>query len=294
MIGNATANAENAKAQAKVSNTPNKIGGSILRYPLDIDQYAQNYMKFEIVDRQSLVDKKSIYLYTPQGVSVPDSASYNQADLGLIGGAVEAGFDEFFGSEGGRGGAQNAADLTGAVVTKAIGKGGGIGQAGLIGRGVTANPFTNVSFQGTTLRSFNFTFKLVSESQDEAEQARLIENTFRKFLYPSTESTDFLLKYPPFFKIEFLSKSGDEMKVNKFMPFIGYCYLLNMTTTFNESTNLFHSNGEPTEVSLSLTFQESKAMLRDDLYTSPDNYNNADYTGKRSGVTDLTSVIEGE
>ena len=292
MIGNAAANTENAKAQGKISDLPNKMGGSILRYPLDIDRYAQNYMKFEIVDRQSLVDKKSIYLYTPQGVSVPDSASYNQADLGLIGGAVEAGFEEF--TTGGRGGAQNAADLTGAVVTKAIGKGGGIGQAGLIGRGVTANPFTNVSFQGTTLRSFNFNFKLVSESQDEAEQARLIENTFRKFLYPSTESTDFLLKYPPFFKIEFLSKSGDEMKVNKFMPFIGYCYLLNMTTTFNESTNLFHSNGEPTEVSLSLTFQESKAMLRDDLYTSPDNYNSADYTSKRSGVADLTSVIEGD
>ena len=292
MIGNAAANTENAKAQGKISDLPNKMGGSILRYPLDIDRYAQNYMKFEIVDRQSLVDKKSIYLYTPQGVSIPDSASYNQADLGLIGGAVEAGFEEF--TQGGRGGAQNAADLTGAVVTKAIGKGGGIGQAGLIGRGTTANPFTNVSFQGTTLRSFNFNFKLVSESQDEAEQARLIENTFRKFLYPSTESTDFLLKYPPFFKIEFLSKSGDEMKVNKFMPFIGYCYLLNMTTTFNESTNLFHSNGEPTEVSLSLTFQESKAMLRDDLYTSPDNYNSADYTSKRSGVTDLTSVIEGD
>ena len=121
MIGNAAANTENAKAQGKISDLPNKMGGSILRYPLDIDRYAQNYMKFEIVDRQSLVDKKSIYLYTPQGVSVPDSASYNQADLGLIGGAVEAGFDEFFGSEGGRGGAQNAADLTGAVVRNAIG-----------------------------------------------------------------------------------------------------------------------------------------------------------------------------
>ena len=269
------ADSVNKGVQARLGVGAKRNHGNILRYPLDLDKESKNFIRFEIVDRQSLVDKKSIYLYTPPGVSIPDAASYNQADLGIIGGSIESVSDQVTGAGPDVG--QGIADITGALLTKAVEKSGTIGQAGLIEAGTTTNPFTNVAFQGTALRSFNFTFKLVAESEDEAEQVRAIENTFRKFLYPTTESTDFLLKYPPYFKIEFISKQGDEMKQNRFMPFINYSYLLNMTTTFNESTNLYHSGGQPTEVSLSLTFQESKALLRKDLYSDPDNYSSAEY-----------------
>ena len=276
-IASAASNIAN-EAQAAVLNRlgagAKRNHGNILRYPLDLDKESKNFIRFEIVDRQSLIDKKSIYLYTPPGISIPDAAAYNQADLGIIGGSIESVSDQISG-EGDVG--QGIADITGALLTKAVEKSGTVGQAGLIEAGTTTNPFTNVAFQGTALRSFNFTFKLVAESEDEAEQVRAIENTFRKFLYPTTEGTDFLLKYPPYFKIEFISKQGDEMKQNRFLPFINYSYLLNMTTTFNESTNLYHTDGQPTEVSLSLTFQESKALLRKDLYSDPDNYASAEY-----------------
>ena len=124
---------------------------------------------------------------------------------------------------------------------------------------------------------------MVAESRDEAEQVRLIENTFRKFLYPKQQGTDYLLEYPPFFKIEFIRLSGVDAEPNKNMPIIHYSYLLNMNTTFNAGTNLYHTEGQPTEVDLSLTFQESKALIREDLYTDVDAYDSAEYTRVYSG-----------
>lgn len=275
------------------SASPKGKGSTILRYPLDLDQASQNFIRFEIVDRATQLEQKSIYLYTPIGFSVPDGATYNQADLGIVGGATDAAVDTATGQRE-IGSAQNAKDLAGAVITKAVSSGGTIGAASLIQSGTASNPYTNVAFQGTVLRSFNFPFKLIAESSDEAEQIRLIENTFRKFLYPDTQDSEFLLKYPPLFKIEFVTKVGDNMLRNKFMPFINYCYLLNMTTTFNETTNLFHTSGQPTEVSLSLTFQESKAMIRKDLYTDPDNFDSADYHGQYDSPVNIPPVTEGE
>ena len=264
-----------------------KPAGKILRYPLDIDENdGQELMRFAIVDRKSLEEQRSIYLYTPPGVAIPDAASYNQADLGLIGGAGQSLTDAFASdnvTEDESLQKNTIGDLIGAVTTKAAKASGPIGEAGLIAAGTASNPYTNVAFTGTTLRSFNFTFKMVAESRDEAEQVRLIENTFRKFLYPKQQGTDYLLEYPPFFKIEFIRLSGGDAAPNKNMPFIHYSYLLNMNTTFNAGTNLYHTEGQPTEVDLSLTFQESKALIREDLYTDVDAYDSAEYTRVYSG-----------
>lgn len=282
-LGTTIANAVNQDNRAKTDSGGSASEPLILRYPMDINAVdGRECMRFQIIDRLSLSDpKKSIYLYTPPGVSIPDSATYNQADLGILGGAIDTIAREAEADEVNVG--KSIADITGALITKATEKSGAFGQAGLIQAGTTSNPFTNVAFQGTALRSFNFTFKMVAESEREAEEVRMIENTFRKFLYPTTQGTDFLLKYPPYFKIEFITIQGDNAGQNKFMPFINYCYLLNMTTTFNGATNIFHTDGQPTEVDLSLTFQETKALIRDDLYaTGNDNatYANTQYKRK--------------
>lgn len=70
---------------------------------------------------------------------------------------------------------------------------------------------------------------------------------------------------------------GGDAAPNKYMPFIQYSYLLNMTATFNSATNLFHKTGAPVELDLALTFQESKALKREDLYGAPEEYNQAEY-----------------
>ena len=77
---------------------------------------------------------------------------------------------------------------------------------------------TNVQFTGTNLRSFAFSFKMIAESPDESDAIKNIENTFRKFLYPKKlTSSDFLLEYPPLFKIEFMKLQGGDAAPNNIL-----------------------------------------------------------------------------
>lgn len=252
--------------------------GPILRYPLNlVEKDGQELIRFRIVDRKTLEDQRSIYLYSPPGLSVADAAGYTQADLGLVGGTLDAVGDVLTDKKDASQG-NIIADVVSAATQGAAGKLGAVGQAGMISGGIASNPYTNVQFTGTNLRSFAFNFKLVAESPDESEAIKDIENTFRKFLYPKkASSSEFLLEYPPLFKIEFMKLIGGDAMPNRYMPFIQFSYLLNMTATFNAATNLFHKSGAPVELDLALTFQESKALKREDLYGAPEEYNQAEY-----------------
>ena len=275
-IGQKISEAVKNKLQGKPSSS--RDPGPILRYPLDlVEKDGQELIRFRIVDRKTLEDQRSIYLYSPPGLSIADAAGYTQADLGLIGGAIDAAGDMATGKKEANQ-SNLISDIVSAATTGAAGKLGSVGQAGMISGGIASNPYTNVQFTGTNLRSFAFQFKLVAESPDESDTIKDIENTFRKFLYPKkANSSEFLLEYPPLFKIEFMKLLGGDASPNKYMPFIQYCYLLNMTATFNGATNLFHKTGAPVELDLALTFQESKALKREDLYGAPEEYNTAEY-----------------
>ena len=138
--------------------------------------------------------------------------------------------------------------------------------------GLTANPYTNNAFVGSNIRTFEFTFKMVAESKDESESIKKIENTFRKFLYPRKHpQSDMVLVYPPYWMIRFYSGVVEEgetvdYQTNKYMPRIKLCNLQSMNTTFNSAASSFHNEGQPVEVDLTLSFTESMAMTREDLY----------------------------
>ena len=54
------------------------------------------------------------------------------------------------------------------------------------------------------------------------------------------------------------------------MPKIRECYLLSLNTTYNATGNAFHTKGQPVEVDIALTFQETKALTRSGLYKGGD------------------------
>lgn len=210
--------------------------------------------------RKGAPDFKSIHLFMPQGVASADGASYGSTNLGLAGAAKAAsGSDEITGS-----------DVIGQVTKAAKGLGGITGASGQIAElesGVIVNPYTTMTFDGTVLRSFAFAFKLVPESAAESVTARDIENIFRKYLYPKDLGAG-SLEYPPTWKVKFMNGES----VNKYMPRIIDTYLINMTATYNSTGNSFHKNSDgaaPVEIDVALTFQEVRAITRDDLY--PDN-----------------------
>ena len=66
------------------------------------------------------------------------------------------------------------------------------------------------------------------------------------------------------------------------MPRIKPSYLTSLTTTFNESTNaVFQGTGAPIEITLALSFQEERQLVRQDLYT-----NNSDIDERKGGYFD--------
>jgi hypothetical protein len=232
------------------------------------------HVSFEMIQRAS--ENVKVHLYIPSGFSVPDSASYGTIDLGSLGNTQEEIKET------------NMEDLAALQTGKLLDM-AGLGdltpaaQKMAIEQGIALNPNTAVQFETVSLRSFSFTFKMVSESSEEAKQVFLIENLFRKALYPTKMGA--LLKYPPTFKIQFLH--GDQ--VNSFMPLIKECFLQSMTTNYNAGSNIYHADGSPTEVDIELTFQETELITREKLYGQEQGIGNP---GSEFGLDSIEGEIQ--
>ena len=126
------------------------------------------------------------------------------------------------------------------------------------------NPNTNTTFGGNTIRNFQFQFKLIARSQAESEEIRKIHNKFRAFTYADSRSNaqNLILAYPPTWTIKFLDTAKKE---NKFIPKIFSCYLTGFTSTLNPTVNMFHDDGSPLEVDISLQYQETRVLTRADI-----------------------------
>ena len=298
--------------------------GKILSYPsslLDSDtpggvSGSRECVRFAIRKRSDLDDiPKAIYLYMPVGFSLADTAVYEMEGLKVFGRSAMAALDTIDdGSAGGLAGVGKA--VTGGIgglidelrseVSEGVSLGasmvanklGVAGQAALLKQGRAINPFQNALFAGTGMRNFAFSYKLIAESPEESLMIREIENTFRKYLYPETSAGGFLLKYPPYFQIQFLrTVSVDDgeggfttqLEENPNLPFLHLTYLQSMSATYNSGTNVYYEGGAPVELDISLTFQEATNLTRSDLYTDS---NSADYHYQRRGLqsADLSKV----
>ena len=121
-------------------------------------------------------------------------------------------------------------------------------------------PNTRTSFEGTSIRSFQFNFKLVARTQDESRRIKEITRIFQEYMYP--EGNKIIMKYPPVWQIGFYNPDGSH---NSNIPGIYDCFLTHYTPTYNASTNIFYEDGAPVEVDISLGFQETKALTRDEI-----------------------------
>lgn len=121
-------------------------------------------------------------------------------------------------------------------------------------------PNSNTTFQNSNIRTYSFSFKMVSRSKKEAATIDKIVKVFRKFMYP--EGRDVILTYPPMWDIQFYDKDGT---INSYLPKIYSSYLTNLSASYNATTNIFHQDGSPVETDIAISFQESKALTRGDI-----------------------------
>ena len=274
-----------SEEQTTEESKPSEPAGP-LRYPIDIGESSntRTCVRFSIRDRTDLDnDRKSIWLYAPPGLSTADGVAYGQLDLGILSGIVQQVKD--------KGVVETITDANN--VESALVEGAQYGPDFLKGKttfvtGNAVNPFSVQQLSGTQPRSFTFTFKLVAHNSTESKTCRKIENTFRKFMYPKMAESKLHLKYPPYFRIEFWNGEGADKGFdanrNVHLPFINLCLLQNMTATYNQSSNVYHVDGRPVEVDISLTFIESRNMTRDDLYKDVGNVDSTDYTYNYNGA----------
>ena len=306
---------KNSSVTEYSSTADNKLkGNNILTFPNDLVdvEEGREVIRFSVRKRADLDDiPHSVYLYQTPGFSLADGASYSGSEFGLYGRSTLAAVDKAVESTGGVSIGDFAfgigEELKSAFTPSDENDGGAgldigsvlMGKLGTAGKslqmkqGRVLNPFNNLTYSGPMLRSFNFSYKLVAESEEESETIRQIEHVFRKYMYPEEQALGFILKYPPYFMIQFLiaQKSEDgqlKWRENPHLPFLHLSYLQSMTATYNSSTNAFHRGGAPVEVDLSLTFAEAQLQTRSSLYNKGEGLEYKD--GRpRQGITSVTA-----
>ena len=202
----------------------------------------------------------SIGLPIPGSLQFSDGASYNNTELSykqsLLTKGIQDGVSEGSVMSGLGSIAKNLwKDMTGAgaggIATGLANTFGGseIGGAVGIATGTALNKNITSEFTATNTRQFSFQFQLIPQNVSDSNTIKTIVKTFREGLYP--ESTGFQLKYPPKWKITFLN--------GEYIPKIGETYLTEVNTSYNNSANIWRTNGAPLETTIQVTFTETKA-----------------------------------
>lgn len=212
-----------------------------------------------------------VTLYLPQALQITDAVEFSNTDLGIAGGAVA----KASGSGGDvssnvnsilegltrEGEGQKLKDL----FTSAVGQKFGTDALAISARAQT-NPNTRALFKSVPLREFTFTFKMIPTSSQESTNITDIIKYFRTELYPEDigagEAGGGLslgYKFPNRFKIT--QTYNGKPVATPIQP----CYLKNFAASYNSGSMAMHEDGGFSEVDITMTFMESKALTKQDI-----------------------------
>ena len=242
----------------------------------------------------------SVVLYLPTQIRFADAAEYTNVDLGILGagaaGLINSG--QSLGAMAGQAmsGMANVMENLGDAITNGVQTvPAQVAALRTVGRlssqfqgaietttGVTLNPNRRSTFKGIGLRKFRFSFSLVPTSAKEAERIKQLTSFLRVHMYPETageigSNTSFSAAYrfPSKFQIDM--RYGAKAVGPKILP----CFLESMDVTFNPNSMAWHSDGEPQETVVSLSFIEERALNRQDVI---DDIERRNIQGVKTGV----------
>ena len=236
-----------------------------------------------------LKDGGTILLQIPSQVQDGNSASYGDSRMnGLVAAAAQGAtdimssikLDDLGGSIqevgtklantgnaalDGMGGVPGIKDITTKFLTsKAVGAlGGNVSVNQLLARqsGEIFNPNMELLFNGPTLRSFRFSFKMTPRSSAEAEQIKLIIRSFKRNMAPKTAASanksgsrgNFFLKSPNIFELRYRSGNQDHPFLHKFKQ----CFLTDVSVNYTgEGVYATYEDATPVSMILDLSFKE--------------------------------------
>lgn len=283
----------------------NPGGSQAMMYPLTLRNEPRPCIEFTVYDTSGGgVEMKTIWFPAPGGITFSDGAQYSAFDLGALGGAIDSatsaakeagGSPMNMASAAGKDILAQANSLKGGEIAAIATMGApGIGERVSFAAKTIVNPNTNQTFQGNTVRSFSFTFKMIANSQQEANQMKQIHETFRRYVYADSDGNrqNLTLSYPPVWRIRFLDGMGAE---NHYIPKIHSCYLQTFGTSINASNNVFNVGGDPLEIDVNVEYVETRSLTRHDIDTLGDDENrgidgDGQPTAQESNASDLAAL----
>jgi len=233
---------------------------------------------------------RSIILPIPSNVQDGNTVNYEDSRLNGLTGAVASaasglmnmGFDNLgknfagIADELGKnlGGAGTAQDLINKFfVSQAAGLvGGNLSVNSLLAReqGAIFNPNMELLFNGPTIRSFRFQFKMTPRNQKEGQEVRQIIREFKRSMAPKVTAVggppgnnNLFLKTPDVFELTYRQGQRDHKFLNKFKQ----CVLQDISVNYTgEGTYATYDDGTPVSMIMDLTFKELEPIYDTDYY----------------------------
>jgi len=195
--------------------------------------------------------------------SVKYSMKYKDFDFGMLGGILggSSAIDSTLAGRAGEGVAAAIASIGNLAkgVPGLEGVAGAAVQAGKLAAKVTTNPFKEVLFEAVNYRTFSFSYSFLPKSVAEVLNVRRIIDLFKFHMHPELSKDGLFYVYPSEFEMQYYFK-GEE---NEFLHKISTCVLTDMQVTYGNEYFSSFRDGEPTEIRMSLTFQEVELMTKE-------------------------------
>ncbi len=116
-------------------------------------------------------------------------------------------------------------------------------------------------FNGVTLRSFKFSFKMTPRNLDEAQQIRTIIKTFKLNMAPKAAQSNIFLKTPNVFQLSY--RKGPDL--HPYLNLFKQCFLTDMSVNYTgEGVYSTYSDGSPISYTMDLGFKELEPIYQAD------------------------------
>ena len=221
----------------------------------------------------------SIAIYLPPNVSDNITNQYEGAEMGVLGlaaaGAVNfvssmarndfgAATDALLGSA--KGIAFEAAKRMGSAVIGDLAGVDGGAVTGLANKafGQATNPYMEVLFKGTGLRSFTYNFSFQPRNEDETNDVQKIIKMFRFHMLPELQgANERFLTLPSTFDIHYMYQfDNGSHSENSFYSKIATCVCEGVDVNYTPDGVKSFASGAPTAITMNLTFKETEMLTK--------------------------------
>lgn len=203
-----------------------------------------------------------ISLYTPDTISINQQATYDPVSLtqalgnaGTLGSVIQEATGGDLESIG-----KTAKNILTDKITTATGVNPNIGLKGM---NMALNPQMEVIFTQMEFRIFQFDFLLTPRDAAEAEQIKAIVQAFKFHQAPELDGSGRYFIVPSMFQVDFYFQGEKNTKLHNLAPAV----LTSIQIDSAPQGWVSHQDGAPVQTRLTLQFQETEIMTKQNIET---------------------------